>query len=158
MLAAKLGCPFVDSDEVIAGRENIQIAELVAEKGWEEFRRLERSFLEEMAEPSSKVLAVGGGAIEHVAQWQMLRPFYCVVWLQADIQTIMERMAGDGKTVQQRPALTQHGLELEVVEMLNRRNPLYERGSDLAIDTALCTPAELIDIILKQITQHKACV
>jgi len=155
MLAAQLGCPFVDSDAVITKRINAQIAEFVAQKGWGEFRRLERSFLMEMAEPSLKVLAVGGGAIEHVAVWQMLRPLYFVVWLQADVKTVMQRMAGDEKSRQQRPALTPHSLEEEVVEMLRRRTPLYERGSDLALDTSSCTPQELVDMILKQITQHR---
>ncbi|PID71937.1 MAG: shikimate kinase [Desulfobulbus propionicus] len=154
MLAARLGCLFVDADEVIAERENAQIAELVAEHGWKAFRRLEQSFLAEMAEPSPKVLAVGGGAIEHGTVWQALKPFYLVVWLQADVHTIMERMAGDQKTAQQRPALTAHGLEQEIVEVLNRRIPLYAKGSDLVLDTAAYTPAELVDSICNQMNQR----
>lgn len=148
LLAERLEYRFIDTDHELCRRTKQSVQEIVAERGWQGFRTLERALLQEMAGQKKTVLAVGGGAIEHEDIWQLLRAHYYIIWLQADKQTILSRMAADDKTSKQRPALTSQNVEDEIEAILARRLPLYESGSDMALDTATGTPVQLVEQIL----------
>ncbi|MEJ5200370.1 MAG: shikimate kinase, partial [Anaerolineae bacterium] len=62
-VAARLGRPFVDLDDLIVARAGKSIPAIFAEDGEAAFRALEAALCREMAEPSGIVLAVGGGAV-----------------------------------------------------------------------------------------------
>lgn len=156
LLAERLGYRFVDTDHELCRRTKQSVEEIVAERGWQGFRMLERALLQEMAGQQKIVLAVGGGAIEHEDIWQLLRAHYFIIWLQADKKTILSRMAADDKTSTQRPALTSQNLEDEIEEILARRSPLYASGSDMAVDTATGTPKQLLEQILSTLVKVSA--
>ncbi|MBM9511765.1 shikimate kinase [Desulfogranum marinum] len=156
LLAERLGYRFVDTDHELCRRTKQSVEEIVAERGWQGFRMLERALLQEMAGQQKIVLAVGGGAIEHEDIWQLLRAHYFIIWLQADKKTILSRMAADDKTSTQRPALTSQNLEDEIEEILARRSPLYASGSDMAVDTATGTPKQLVEQILSTLVKVSA--
>lgn len=156
LLAERLGYRFVDTDHELCRRTKQSVEEIVAERGWQGFRMLERALLQEMAGQQKIVLAVGGGAIEHEDIWQLLRAHYFIIWLQADKKTILSRMAADDKTSTQRPALTSQNLEDEIEEILARRSPLYASGSDMAVDTATGTPKQLVEQILSALVKVSA--
>jgi shikimate kinase len=78
------------------------------------------------------VIDCGGGVIEREANFAPLRAAGPVVWLKASPATIVRRIAGDD----QRPSLTgTKSFTEEVVEVLQRRTPLYERIAHHALDT-----------------------
>ncbi|WP_319549438.1 shikimate kinase [Desulfogranum marinum] len=156
LLAERLGYRFVDTDHELCRRTKQSVEEIVAERGWQGFRMLERALLQEMAGQQKIVLAVGGGAIEHEDIWQLLRAHYFIIWLQADKKTILSRMAADDKTSTQRPALTSQNLEDEIEEILARRSPLYASGSDMAVDTATGAPKQLVEQILSALVKVSA--
>lgn len=156
LLAERLGYRFVDTDHELCRRTKQSVEEIVAERGWQGFRMLERALLQEKAGQQKIVLAVGGGAIEHEDIWQLLRAHYFIIWLQADKKTILSRMAADDKTSTQRPALTSQNLEDEIEEILARRSPLYASGSDMAVDTATGTPKQLVEQILSTLVKGSA--
>ncbi len=131
LLAARLGYAFVDADAVLCERLGGSVAEIVARSGWDSFRRAERQLLRESRTMAGTVLATGGGAIEHAAEWRGLRDHALVVWLEADEATIRRRMAGDAQTAQ-RPSLTGNAPADEIAALLARRTPLYAAGADVA--------------------------
>ncbi|MFH1021164.1 MAG: shikimate kinase, partial [Pseudomonadota bacterium] len=92
-----------------------------------------------------------GGAILHQDIWNLLRQTGLTVWLTADIDTICRRLAADEKSTGQRPALTDSDIYVEVAQMLAEREPLYEKGSHLTVETSNKTAAEIVHIIEKSL-------
>lgn len=153
MLAERLGYRFVDGDVVLCERLGAPIAEIVADHGWAFFRQAERQLLAEVPAMARTVLATGGGAIEHQQEWQQLRRGCYVIWLDADVATIRQRMGTDPTSASQRPSLTGRPIDDEIAELLDRRRPLYAAGSDLRIDTVGQAPAVLADRICRALEQ-----
>lgn len=156
LLAAKLGYGFIDADQLLSERLGSTIAESVARHGWERFRQAERQLLVEASAMSRTVLATGGGAIEHQAEWQELRDRCLVIWLDADIATIRRRLSSDPLTAAQRPSLTGVAVEDELEQVLRRRLPLYAAGSDLRLETAGVAPEVLAERITNEIGKMEA--
>jgi shikimate kinase len=82
-----------------------------------------------------------------------LRENALAVWLTADVKTICRRLAADSDsdTVDQRPALTEMGTMDEIAMVLSERQPLYEKSSDLTINTEGKTPEEVAGFILAEL-------
>lgn len=146
-LAAQLEWAFLDTDVLLCQRLGAPIAEIVARHGWPIFREAECRLLREVPALEATVVATGGGAIEHQREWQALRDRCFVVWLDADIATIRQRLDEDPHSVQQRPSLTGQAVLDEVEALLEKRRPLYGAGSDLRLETVDKTPAQLAEAI-----------
>jgi hypothetical protein len=61
LLARRLGRCFVETDDMIVGREGIPIPEIFARHGEARFRQLEAEAVEALALKSGDVIATGGG-------------------------------------------------------------------------------------------------
>lgn len=153
LLAERLGYCFIDGDVVLCEQLGAPIAEIVAEHGWAFFRQAEQQLLAEVPAMARTVLATGGGAIEHQQQWQQLRHGCYVIWLDADVATIRQRMGTDPTSASQRPSLTGRPIDDEIAELLDRRRPLYAAGSDLRLDTIGQAPVVLVDCICRALAQ-----
>jgi shikimate kinase len=104
----------------------------VQERGWPGFRDLEEDVVRTFAAQDGQVIDCGGGVIEREANFDTLRAAGPVVWLKASPQTIVARISGDD----QRPSLTgTKSFTDEVVEVLQRRTPLYQRIAHHEVDT-----------------------
>ena len=147
LLAARLQFDFLDMDKEIEARTGSSISEMVAAHGWPYFRERERQLLAELVDHDRLVIATGGGAIMHEDVWQRLQQTGLVVWLQADIDTIAARLAGDAVSEGQRPSLTGGSIAQEIEKVLAERLPLYEKGSHLAVDTGRRTPEEIVVLV-----------
>ena len=149
MLAARLNIDFLDMDAVIVEEEGCSIQKMVADHDWEYFREKERGLLKKLTGQDQLVVSTGGGAIMHQDLWDDLKKTGLVVCLQADLDTIRERLAVDAATEDQRPSLTGKGLTDEIATVLKEREPLYKKGSHLSIDTAALSPEEITAAILQ---------
>jgi len=136
LLAQKLARAFVDLDQVLEEEMGFSIADLVAAKGWSEFRRREKELVARFGGANGRVLATGGGAVLDPENVEVLRKNGVVVWLAADPATIQERLSRDEREVSQRPSLTGRSTLEEVAEMLQSRQPLYAAAAHVLIDTA----------------------
>ncbi|MGW8160703.1 MAG: shikimate kinase [Desulfobulbales bacterium] len=148
ILADLIGFEFVDTDQAIEKRQGETIAEMVSRGGWDLFRRKEEDMLLELARSRNKVIATGGGSVIHQKAWTRLRKNGLVIWLKADVKTICQRLAADNDTEDLRPALTEMGTMDEISMVLSERQPLYEKSSDLTINTEGKTPDEIAEFIL----------
>ena len=151
MLAQKIRYTFIDTDTLLCERLGASIADIVTRHGWAFFREAERALLAEVPGMERVVLATGGGAIEHQEEWHRLRSCCYVVWLDADVATIRQRMGGDPHSVEQRPSLTGNSARDEIEMLLSRRIPLYSAGSDLQLDTVGKEPAALVESIVEHV-------
>jgi shikimate kinase len=150
LLADSLERKFLDTDALLCQRFDSSITTFVRKYGWNRFRHQEEQLLLDLCHQADVVIATGGGAILHEQAWQLLRRQSFCVWLQADEATIRQRLSKDDKSADQRPSLTGRNPCLEIKTLLAERTPLYQKGSDLALQTDGRTAQELVD----KIEQH----
>ena len=151
ILAELLNYRFIDTDEVITGRLGCSIAESVKRDGWQPFRDLEQEVLKKLAGEKNAVIATGGGAVLHRETSQKLYDQAFIIWLRADVKTILSRLGADEKTALQRPSLSGQDQETEIVALLAEREPMYRAGADMALDTENSTPKTLAATVFQQL-------
>jgi len=151
LLADHFRCDLVDTDTLISEQAGMTISELIADQGWEVFRRLEQEVLAGLSVRTDVVIATGGGAILHEQAWQTLRKRSIVCWLTAEMTTIQERLARDERSADLRPPLSGMQPADEIRHQLALRQPLYRRGSDFAVSTDQKAPETIAGEILRQI-------
>ncbi|MGO9256820.1 MAG: shikimate kinase [Bryobacteraceae bacterium] len=96
-LAHRLGWSFFDTDEEIERSEGCTIAEIFAQRGEAEFRRMETQIIQhhmrfiERGRPA--VLALGGGAFAEPANRQILGYNGITIWLDCPFEVVERRVA-----------------------------------------------------------------
>jgi shikimate kinase len=127
-LAADLGIPFLDLDEVVAERAGCSIRELFERAGEGEFRQRERAELAELLAHDPVVIATGGGTLADPEVLARVKDAALVVWINPAFATIARRLGPRGK--EDRPLFRS---EAEAFELYRQRLPAYRRA-DLVID------------------------
>lgn len=131
-VADALGRPFSDSDAVIEARTGQTVAEIFAREGEPAFRTLETQVLAEVLDdPTPTVVAAAGGVVLDPANRTALRRAGTVVWLQAPLELLVERVAGSAH----RPALADDPAGT-LARLAEGREGLYAEVSDLLVDAA----------------------
>ena len=142
LVAERLAWPLVSTDAGIEADQQASIPEIVARSGWDHFRQIESTVLAQVTQRDQTVIDTGGGIVERSANIALLRKRGFVIWLTADIDTIIARISGDPN----RPPLTTAGSERdEVAAVLARRTPLYRQAAHYTIDTASLSTATAAD-------------
>lgn len=97
MLADDLGFPFVELSQEIEKFAGCSVAEIQALYGQNAYRRYERRALEEAIQIHSEaVLAIPGGLVSDAATFNLLLAHCTTVWLQAEPEDHMQRVAAQG--------------------------------------------------------------
>ena len=151
ILARRLGRELVEMDELIARRAGLSIAEIVEKYGWEKFRDIEEEVTSEVAEQDNIVNASGGGVITREQNMVKLKKNGILVWLKADVDTLLERVGEDS----QRPLLVGKTQREDVEITLKEREALYQKAADLVVDTENKTPEKVAEAIIKSL--EKIC-
>lgn len=123
-LAELQGLRFFDADDVIARGVGKPIAQIFSENGEEEFRRLEREFIERGHPTRGCVVALGGGAVVQPGMIETLRAKGVLVCLCASPETILQRTRGNSA----RPLLNVADPAARIRELLAEREPFYQRA------------------------------
>ncbi len=134
MLSGLLQRPFYDTDALIREQTGKTVREIVLEGGWPAFRRAEKAAVFGLAGTDGAVIALGGGAVLDPSNVEALKKQGLFIWLQAEEETIRERLRRDGASAEQRPPLSAPGTG-DDKEILARRVPIYRAVADLTIDT-----------------------
>ncbi|MBS0263990.1 MAG: shikimate kinase [Planctomycetes bacterium] len=145
-LAERLGFDWVDADVVIEQTAGRSIREIFAAEGEPGFRQRERAVICELLRREKLVLAAGGGAILDADTRRDLKLAGPVVWLQASVDVLAERISGDPTTAERRPNLAGGG-RAEIERVLAIREPLYRECATFTIFTDRLSVAEIIDRI-----------
>ena len=128
-LAAQLGMPLLDVDDLVEGSAGTTIKDLFATRGEAEFRALESAALEKAQQADNTVIALGGGALESPANRAAVRDRCLVVWLWADAGTCAARITGDS-----RPLLLGDDPGGALDALLAKRRLNYAAAADLIVD------------------------
>ena len=137
-LARRFGVPFVDVDERIESAAGCRIRDLFGREGEAAFRAREKAALRDALSVKGCVIATGGGAFADEGNRALLRSYAPVVYLEAAVETLLGRLAGDLG----RPLLRGGDREEVVRELLSRREPGY-RTADVTVRTDGRTVADV---------------
>jgi len=149
ILAQKLGREFIEMDELITRKAGFGIPEIVEKQGWEKFREIEEEVTGEAAGRDNIINASGGGVVTRENNIIKLKKSGVLVWLQADIDTLVNRIGEDAE----RPPLVEGRSQREDMEItLKERKPLYQQAADLTINTGNKTPEEVADLVINLLT------
>ena len=135
LLAARLGVPFVDLDDVVSEAAGLPVRELFAARGEAEFRRLESLALDSVGDRAA-VVATGGGTPCHSGNLGAMRGRGLVVSLSVSLDTAYQRI-GDPST---RPLLARP--REEIAELHRDRLAIY-RQAHAVVATDGKTPDEV---------------
>ena len=142
--AQTYGYKFCDTDYLIEKHTKTKITDIFASKGEAYFRNLETHTLEMIqGQLRHTVLSTGGGVPCREVNVKLLQSIGTVIYLKVSKETLINRLKED-KT---RPLLQGGNFEETVEEMLNIRNPLYERAANYVIETDNRTPKEVAELI-----------
>ncbi len=149
-LAKELGLPFYDLDWYIESRMRKKVSQIFAEQGEEEFRRIERNMLHEVAEFEDVVISCGGGTPCFFDNMDYMNSQSQVVWLKATPEVLHKHLLmGKGD----RPLLkgkTPDELIAFICEQLQQREPFYSQAR-YTLDVSLMDNYEKIAITVSEI-------
>lgn len=129
-LAARLGTPFVDLDQIVAERSGLRVAEIFSRFGERGFRRLEGEALRATAGMPAAVVATGGGIVESADARRRLAELGTTVWLHPPFETLCRRIRA---SVEERPLFQD---EEQARALWERRLPLYREVAQVTVEVA----------------------
>jgi shikimate kinase len=155
-LAEILDCPFVDLDQVLVREAGRSVADIVAQSGWGEFRRLEKELVARYRDTRGQVLATGGGVVLDPENVAALRKNGILIWLTADPAAIQARLAQDQPRDANRPSLTGGDTVQEVAAVLKERAPLYQAAAQMSVDTTHRSVSQVVKLVLAALKSEEA--
>jgi shikimate kinase len=157
LLAAELGVPFADTDDLVAAAAGKPVGDIFVDDGEQVFRELERAAVARGLEsartpgaagalgPDGGVLALGSGAVLDPDVRRMIagRP---VVYLEAGFSTIAKRTGMD------RPRVVIPGNPRGMLRaMLEERRPVYAELATITVPTDDMAPEEVAADLAKRL-------
>ncbi len=134
-----------DADDEIEKTAGMSPAQIIKEKGEDEFRRIESSVLLELGKKSGAVIATGGGAVVRAENYDYLHQNGIIVWLRRDLSLL----PSNG-----RPLSQQKGLE----RLFDERAPLYEKFADITIRLGeKHSISDILDTVYKELVNENTC-
>ena len=147
-LAARLGKPFVDADAEIENAAGMTIAEMFERYGEDHFRDGERRVIARLIDGSPKVIATGGGAFMNPQTRALILERAIAVWLDADIETLVQRVARRSH----RPLLRDKDPGATLAELARVRNPVYALAP-IHVRSQPAPHENAVDAILRELRQ-----
>lgn len=133
-LAKTLGKRFVDADAALEERFGRKITDIIPQDGEAAFRAMETETLAELGKQSGLVIGTGGGCVTQERNYPLLHQNGTIFWLTRD----PEKLPTDGRPLSQPGKLQQ---------MLEVRQPMYQRFADHVIDNDSTLDATLAQIL-----------
>ncbi|MDK2882363.1 MAG: shikimate kinase [Bacillota bacterium] len=144
LLARALGWHLRDTDREIESITGLSIPAIFAYYGENYFRFLETAVLVRFVEGERQVIATGGGIVLSAVNRELLKEAGPVVWLKADLETILARTQG----THDRPLLETPARKERVEKLLAERQELYRSLADFQVDTSQLSPQQVAERIL----------
>jgi shikimate kinase len=142
-LAARLGWPAEDLDELIEARERRTVADIFARSGEPYFRTLEREILRLLLPLRHVVVATGGGTFMDPDNRAAINMDGVSIWLDVPFEEVLARLPADGR----RPMAADR---TQMERLFTMRQTAYANAR-VRIDARGAHPEEVAERILEQI-------
>tara|TARA_R110002167_G_scaffold133555_1_gene318731 strand:+ start:810 stop:1319 length:510 start_codon:yes stop_codon:yes gene_type:complete len=150
-LAKALDLPFVDADQEIEEAAGCSIEDIFKEYGEAAFREGETRVIQRLLEGPPKVLATGGGAFMNDETRQRIIRRGLSVWLRAELQVLVDRVARRGG----RPLLKGGDPKHVLADLMALRYPVYAEA-DLVVDSGDAPHEAVVETIIERVSQYLA--
>jgi shikimate kinase len=147
-LAKRLQLDFIDVDEEIERAAGLTVTEIFERYGETHFRKQENRVIAELLEGPPKVIATGGGAFADEATRALILQRCFAVWLRADIETLVERVARQ----KDRPLLKGRDAWEALTALSRERAPDYAQAH-LKVESDGLTPEQTADRIIEALAE-----
>jgi shikimate kinase len=132
--AARLGRPFVDTDDLVVARVGMPFIDFWTNHGEAAFREMEREVVVDVcASPEPLVVACGGGTVVDPDSRRRLRAAGVVVWLRAPVRVLASRVGSQPDHA--RPLLAGDPV-VALGRLEAAREAAYEGSAHVTVDTA----------------------
>lgn len=131
-LSRKTGIPVREMDDMIAEQEGMTITEIFEKYGESYFRDLETRQAEAVSETDGVIVSCGGGTVMRQENVDYLRKNGTIILLQADPDTVYERVRRGGD---KRPLLNRHMSRGYISWLMKQRDDVYRAAADIILET-----------------------
>lgn len=145
LLAKALNFTFYDSDQEVARRAGMSIADIFAKEGEAGFRRREEQALAGLTALHPIVLATGAGAVLSAHNRELLAAGGRNVYLQISLANQQARLEND----QDRPLLQNADWRKVLAAMHKERERFYKNMADFTLKVDSLEPMEVVNLIKK---------
>lgn len=149
-LGARLGLPFVDADTEIEEAAGLSVSEIFSRYGEPYFRDGERRVIARLVEGGPKVIATGGGAFVNDETRALVLERAIAIWLDADIQTLVERVGRRGG----RPLLAGKDAGQVLRELAEARRPHYAQAH-IRVESRAGPHESTVEAILAELSKRE---
>jgi len=141
-LASETWKTFRDVDQETCKRfDNDSIADIWEKHGEPAWREMEVQVTADLCAMDDMVIGLGGGTLMQPGARDAVEHADAVrIYLKCDPEELYRRISADTESAKTRPNLTNLGGGVdEIVEMLHRREPVYEAVADKVLDVSHVT-------------------
>ena len=157
-LNRRTGLALKDTDEIVAAKFGMSIAQIFQEHGEKQFREAEIEALRHIQNDERTIIITGGGIVLRRENVNILTSRAIIVWLDADEETLFARATRE----KNRPLLQTRNRRKAFSQILAARRPLYEKIADIRVDTSALTAEESAVAILTKLKRmnpkQKSCI
>ncbi|MDO9369453.1 MAG: shikimate kinase [Sphingopyxis sp.] len=150
-LAQRLGMPFADADDEVERAADMTISDIFERFGEAHFRDGERRVIARLLAGKPMVLATGGGAFINAETRRLILQDSLCVWLDADIPTLVERVARRSH----RPLLKGRDPGEVLRDLAAIRNPIYAEAH-VRVSSASTPHDYTVRAIMEAVSQWKS--
>lgn len=152
ILAEKLGKELVELDRLIELKVGKSISDIFNQQGEIAFREMEIEITRKVAAGSNQVIACGGGIVLNKINIDRFKEGTVIIYLTASPEAIHQRVENDDTA---RPLLMNKDRAFAIKEMLEFRQPLYERAANITIDTTNLDIASAAENIIARLKDYE---
>ncbi len=134
---------YIDLDEYISKKFEMEVSEYINKKGISSFRKIEEESLKSLV-GKHEIISTGGGIIESLQNQKFLLNENNVVYLKADFNCLLQRLEKD--KINRRP-IFENLVRKELEELYYKRSIIYEILADEIIDTTDKKVEEVLAIL-----------
>ncbi|WP_446719167.1 shikimate kinase [Halocynthiibacter sp. C4] len=149
-LAARIGVPFLDSDEEIVKAANMSIAEIFERDGEPFFRDKETQVITRLLTEERCVLSTGGGAYLSERNRKIISEKGKAVWLNADLALLWSRVRHKNT----RPLLRTDNPYETLKTLYEARVPSYELADLSVKGKAEYSIEDMVDAVVSELKKQ----
>jgi shikimate kinase len=153
-LAKKLDKTLVEMDGLIEKKAGKPVADIFKDDGEIAFRQLEIDVTKEVADGENQVIACGGGIVLNRINIDRLKKNAVIILLTVSFDIIHKRVSADSSV---RPLLNSKVDKAQTIkELMEFRQPFYERAADIKIDSSNLGIETTADLIIDKVKKYES--
>tara|TARA_B100000963_G_scaffold335599_1_gene329874 strand:+ start:5654 stop:6157 length:504 start_codon:yes stop_codon:yes gene_type:complete len=146
-LAKKLNIAFIDIDQEIEEKYQMNIAKIFQTKGESFFRKIEENMSCKLINGKPCVVSIGGGGFLNKKIRSKIKINAISIWIDTELDKIYQRL---NESKNKRPLLNYKNLKKSIKEIYDKRKPIYKKA-DYKVQIASDDKKIIVENIIKKL-------